>query len=299
VSETQNTVKRSAFGPSRRGEPRSDETSPVSEPALSHEAAHETGPNEIRVRRKAARRAYVGHKGLEKSGLDEQQIAQFLPLVHKIAKRAATYLRPPLTYEDLVSAGTVGLVKAARDYDPSFQAEFKTYAYIRIKGAILDELRGWAFIAPAVHKQIRKTAQLSVEITKQTGVPPTEAEIAEKLGVTVDEVHQTLDNARAQQFLSIDGSGENSLSLANILSDSQTKAPDEQFERAELIDRLAEAISRLDERQRQVILLYYQQHLTMKQIAKVFNITEPRVSQLHSSAIFNLSVKLRQTNDTG
>jgi RNA polymerase sigma factor for flagellar operon FliA len=289
VSETQNNIQQSAFG----------ETSPVGGPSLSLEAAKETGPDEIGVRRKAARRAYVGVKNPDKSGLDEQQIAQFLPLVHKIAQRAAAYLRPPLTYDDLVSAGTVGLVKAARDYDPSFQAEFKTYAYIRIKGAILDELRGWAFIAPAVHKQIRKTAQLSVEITKQTGVPPTEVQLAEKLGVTVDEVYQTLDNARAQQFLSIDGCGENSLSLTNILSDSQTKTPDEQFEQAELIERLAEAISRLDERQRQVILLYYQQHLTMKQIAKVFNITEPRVSQLHSSAIFNLSVKLRQENDTG
>jgi RNA polymerase sigma factor for flagellar operon FliA len=267
----------------------------IQPPPLELEAVQVTGE----VRRKAARRAYAGHKSSDKSGLDEPQIAQFLPLVHKIAQRAATYLRPPLTYDDLVSAGTVGLVKAARDYDPSFQAEFKTYAYIRIKGAILDELRGWAFIAPAVHKQIRKTAQLSLEITKQTGVPPTEAQLAEKLGVTLDEVYQTLDNARAQQFLSIDGCGENSLSLANVLSDSRTKTPEEQFERTELIDRLAVAISQLDERQRQVILLYYQQHLTMKQIAKVFNITEPRVSQLHSSAIFNLSVKLRQANDTG
>jgi RNA polymerase sigma factor for flagellar operon FliA len=264
-------------------------------PIALEAAAQESG----QVSRKAARRAYAGHKNPDKSGLDENQIAQFLPLVHKIAQRAATYLRPPLTYDDLVSAGTVGLVKAARDYDPSFQAEFKTYAYIRIKGAILDELRGWAFIAPAVHKQIRRTAQLSLEITKQTGVPPSEAELAEKLGVTLEEVYQTLDNARAQQFISIDGCGENSLSLANVLADSQTKTPDEQFEQAELIERLAEAISRLDERQRQVILLYYQQHLTMKQIAKVFSITEPRVSQLHSSAIFNLSVKLRQANDTG
>ena len=76
---------------------------------------------------KAARRAYAGQK---KRPLDEKQIAQFLPLVHKIAQRAATYLRPPLTYDDLVSAGMVGLVKAARDYDTSFNAEFQTYAYI-------------------------------------------------------------------------------------------------------------------------------------------------------------------------
>lgn len=273
----------------------SGENLPVGGASLAVEPVKEPGE----ARMKAARRAYAGGKNPDKPGFDEQQVAQFLPMVHKIAQRAASYLRPPLTYDDLVSAGTVGLVKAARDYDPSFQAEFKTYAYIRIKGAILDELRGWAFIAPAIHKQIRKTAELSMEITKQTGTSPSEAELAEKLGVTVDEVYQTLDSARAKQFLSIDGSGENSLSLANVLADSQTEPPDKQFEQAELIERLADAISRLDERQRQVILLYYQQHLTMKQIAKVFNITEPRVSQLHSSAIFNLSVKLRQEDDTG
>jgi RNA polymerase sigma factor for flagellar operon FliA len=203
---------------------------------------------------KAAKRAYAGQKT---KPLDEQQIAQFLPLVHKIAQRAASYLRPPLTYEDLVSAGTVGLVKAARDYDAAFNTEFQTYAYIRIKGAILDELRGWAFIPPAVNKQIRRTIDLSVEITKQTGNPPSETELAEKLGLTLAQVYETFENARAQ------------------------------------------AIQQLDQRQRQLILLYYQQHLTMKQIAELFCVTEPRVSQLHATALFNLSVKLRQWDDSG
>jgi len=245
---------------------------------------------------KAAHRAYAGQN---KKPLDEQQIAQFLPLVHKIAQRAAGYLRPPLTYDDLVSAGTVGLVKAARDYDPAFNAEFKTYAYIRIKGAILDELRGWAFIPPTVNKQIRRAMNLSVEITKQTGIPPTESELAEKLGLSIAQVYETLENARTQQFLSIDGCDENTPALANILAAPETKTPDQQFEQAELVDRLAGAIQQLDQRQRQLILLYYQQHLTMKQIAELFSITEPRVSQLHASALFNLSVQLRQLDDAG
>jgi RNA polymerase sigma factor for flagellar operon FliA len=246
---------------------------------------------------KAAKRAYAGQKNPDKSGLSEQQIAQFLPLVHKIAQRAAVYLRPPLTYEDLISAGAVGLVKAARDYDPSFQAEFKTYAYIRIKGAILDELRGWAFIPPNVNRQIRRTMDLSVEITRQTGSTPTEAELAEKLGVTIDEVFQTFDSARTQQFLSLQGFGPNSPALANVLAAPKTQTPDELIEHTELIEYLAKAISQLEDRQKQIILLYYQQHLTMKQIAEVFNVTEPRVSQLHAAALFNLSVQMRQYND--
>jgi len=248
---------------------------------------------------KVAKRAYDSQKKPAAPALDEQQIAQYLPLVHKIAQRAGTYLRPPLTYDDLVSAGTVGLVKAARDFDPSFNAEFKTYAYIRIKGAILDELRGWAFIPPNVNKQIRRTMDLTVEITKQTGVAPTETELAEKLGVTIDEVYQTLDNARAQQFLTLDGSGKETPALANILSEPDAQTPDVQLEQTELVEHLAQAIQQLEERQRQVILLYYQQHLTMKQIAEVFDVTEPRVSQMHAAALFSLFSKLRQFNDAG
>ena len=218
-------------------------------------------------------------------------------MVNKIVRQVVTYLKPPLSFEDLVSAGTVGLVKAARDFDPSHQAEFKTYAYIRIKGAVLDELRGWSFVPANLNKQIRNARQLSRKITEQTGCPPTDDELAEKLGISVDKLYETFENARAQHFVSLDGSGENQPPLGNILAADRTIAPDERVERAELIDKLAEAIRNLPQRQRQIVLLYYQQHLTMKEIAEVFDITESRVSQLHASALFNLSVKLRQWED--
>jgi RNA polymerase sigma factor for flagellar operon FliA len=239
----------------------------------------------------AARNAYDDQK---KELISNEQITQFLPMVHKIVQRVIKYIKHPLTYEDLVSAGTVGLVKAARDYDPSHQAEFKTYAYIRIRGAILDELRNWSFIPPTVDKQIRRATQVSLEITNHTGITPTDEELAEKLQITVDELYQVFENARAKFFVSIDSSTENSPPLGSSLATDDTTAPDQQFEQAELVDKLTKAIRQLNERQRQVILLYYQQQLTMKQIAEVFNITEPRVSQLHASALFNLSVKLRQ-----
>jgi RNA polymerase sigma factor for flagellar operon FliA len=140
---------------------------------------------------------------------------------------------------------------------------------------------------------------LSVEITKQTGISPTEAQLAEKLGVTIDEVYQTFDNARTQQFLSLHGFGQDTPALANVLASTATKTPDEQIEHNELIEHLAKAIQELDKRQREIILLYYQQHLNMKQIAELFNVTEPRVSQLHAAALFNLFMKLRQYDDAG
>ena len=241
-----------------------------------------------------ALRAYSGQK---RQAVENERITELLPMVPKIVQRVVAYLKPPLSFEDLVSAGTVGLVKAARDYDPSHQAEFKTYAYIRIKGAVLDELRGWSFVPANLNKQVHKALQLSQEITKQTGTAPTDAELAEKLGITVNKLYKTFENARAQNFVSIDGFGEDMSALRCVLAAADTIIPDEQVNRTELIDKLTEAIQQLTERHRQVILLYYQQHLKMKQIAEILKVTESRVSQLHASALFNLSVKLRQWKD--
>jgi RNA polymerase sigma factor for flagellar operon FliA len=244
-----------------------------------------------------ALRAYTVQKKSVHGEIENEQIAELLPMVHKIARQVITYLRPPLSFEDMISAGTVGLVRAARDFDPSHQAEFKTYAYIRIKGAILDELRGWSFIPANLRKRIRMAHQLSRKITEQTGTAPTDTELAERLGITVEELYETFENARAQHFISLDGFGEDAPVLSNLLTAAHPVPPEEKVEREELIDKLAEAIRQLSERHRQVILLYYQQQLTMKQIAEILEITESRVSQLHASALFNLSVKLRQWKD--
>jgi RNA polymerase sigma factor for flagellar operon FliA len=258
--------------------------------------------------RTAARRAYAGQK---QQIIDNDRIAELLPLVHNIVQRVVTYLKPPLSYEDLVSAGTLGLVKAARDYDPSFQAEFKTYAYIRIRGAILDELRNWSFVPANVDKQIRETLQASLEIIDRTGLTPTDTELAEKLDITIDHLYDIFESARAKHFVSIDhqaprasggggkghSSPEDAPPLGEFLAAENTSTPHDRVEKNELIEQLTEAVSNLDPRQRQIIILYYQQQLTMKQIAEVFNITEPRVSQLHASALFRLSLKLSQWKD--
>ena len=242
-------------------------------------------------------RAYSVQKKSVRGQIEDEQIAELLPMVHRIASRVVTYLKPPLTFEDMVSAGTVGLVRAARDFDPSHQAEFKTYAYIRIKGAILDELRGWSFMPENLRKRIRMVQQLSRKITEQTGTAPTDTELAEKLGITVEELYETFENARAQFFISLDAFDDDSPGLGNLLTSSHPVAPEEKIERQELIEQLTKAIRHLSEKQRQVILLYYHQQLTMKQIAEIIDITESRVSQLHAGALFNLSIKLRQWKD--
>jgi RNA polymerase sigma factor for flagellar operon FliA len=229
-----------------------------------------------------ALRTYSGQKC---QVLDKEQIIQLLPMVRKIAQRAVTYLRPPLSFEDLVSAGTIGLLKAARDYDASHHAEFKTYAYIRVKGAILDELRGLSL--------------LSRKITEQTGRAPADEQLAEKLEIPVEELYELFENARVQHFISIDHNGQERPALRDFLPAIGTVTPDNQIQQDELIAKLTEAIQQLEPSRRQIILFYYQHDLTMKQIAEIMNITESRVSQLHASALFNLSVRLRQWKDGG
>ncbi len=225
--------------------------------------------------------------------LDNDNIVQYLPMVKRIVQKVTTYIKPPLSYEDLVSAGTIGLIKAARDFDPSKQAQFDTYAYIRIKGAILDELRACSILPTNLNKQIKNAMETGRKITEQKGATPTDDELAKKLGITIEKLYETFINARTQNFVSIDAITQQYPALSDMLSDHNNTNPEQQLEQTELIDKLADAIMQLEERKRQIIILYYQQNLTMKQIAGLFDITESRVSQMHASAIFNLSVKLR------
>jgi RNA polymerase sigma factor for flagellar operon FliA len=246
-------------------------------------------PAEAVCLKAAARNAY----GEQKAPLcGDDLVAEFLPMVHKIVQRAVTYLRAPLSREDLVSAGLVGLLKAARDYDPSHEAEFQTYAYIRIRGAVLDELKADAFMPAAVNKQIREATKLRIDLMEKRGTAPSDEELAGKLQITVDKLYQLFNNARASHFLSFDQSYEDE-PLSNYLTAENSPDPSQHLQQGELVEQLAEAIAQLDERQRQIVVLYYQQELTMKQIAEVFGLTEPRVSQLHAKAIFSLSVKLK------
>ncbi len=200
-----------------------------------------------------AHRTYSSQK---QPSLESERIIGFLPMIHKIVRRVVTYIKPPLSYDDLISAGSVGLVKAARDYDPSQQAEFKTYAYIRVKGAILDELREWSFVPPTVDKQIRTTLQASLEITEQTGSAPSDEDLAEKLEITVDKLYQIFKNARAKHFVSIDSSRDELPTLASSLVAANTTTPMQQFEKTELLDKLIQAIRQLNKRERQSLLLY-------------------------------------------
>lgn len=237
-----------------------------------------------------AARVYSSHSRKQR---EDELIVKYLPLVHKIVNKIVTYLQPPLSKDDLVSAGTVGLVKAARDFDPSKDAEFKTYAYIRIRGAVIDELRSWSFAPANIKRQFDQAQEISSQMLEEQGTVPDDADLAGRLGMTTEKMYRMFETARARHFLSIHGADEESPMLGNLLSSGEAGVSDA-IEMEELIEKMTRVIQELPEKQRRIVVMYYQKELTMKQIAEVLEITESRVSQLHAAALFKLSVQLKE-----
>ena len=224
----------------------------------------------------------------------DRLIIEFLPMVQKIVHQVTSYLHPPLTREDLVSAGTIGLIRAARDFDPSHDAEFKTYAYIRIRGAVIDEFRALSFTPSSVKKQLKQDQKVINEMAEEDGQLLSDEQLAQKLGISVNEMYKVFVRARARHFLSIHGLNDDTPALGHSLVAENTERPFDRMEKAELVEKLARSIGKLKDNHRKVILLYYQKELTMKEIALVLKVTESRVSQLHAAALVELSLKLKQ-----
>lgn len=253
-------------------------------------AAGDPGPVPPEALRARANEAYARQC---RESLEEKLILDHLPLVRHIVQKVAAHLSRKVDVEDLISAGTVGLVKAARAYDANRDAEFKTYAYIRVRGAVIDELRGRSFIPSAMHRQIHQVQQAYQRFASENGRPPGDEELAAGLGMSTGQLYRILERARKQHFLSIHGLSEESPALGRFIPADRSMSPVAEAERNELLTRLSEAIQELPRRDRTILLLYYERDLTMKETAKVLGITESRVSQLHASALFKLAMKLR------
>ncbi len=265
--------------------------------ALSDNAAARSAASQFQAAAPTPEQAVRAYGAQMSRHRQDALIVQYLPLVHRIVQQVGAYLRPPLSRDDLVSAGTIGLVKAARDYDASKDAEFKTYAYIRIRGAVIDELRGWSFTPPTTKKLLDQVSAAADRHLQQHGTPASDEYIAKALGLTLDKLYQVYETARARHFLSISGGGSDddpAPALGNILAADGEHLPEDRLAREELQQALAGAIETLPEKQRHIILLYYHRQLTMKQVSEVMDLTESRISQLHAAALFKLSAQLKQ-----
>jgi len=227
-----------------------------------------------------------------RKSMEEQWILAHLPLVKHLVAKVVGNVGRSTDREDLISAGTLGLVKAAQSFDPSRDVAFKTYAYIRIRGSIIDELRGRSFVPSTVHRQIRTIQETYRNITADDGTPPTDEELAVVVGIPLEKMYKVLEEARRQNFISIHGLSDDKPVIQNLVPQIREPGPDKQAERNEMLSVLSQAIAELPKRDRYLLLLYYDRDLTMKEIAEVLSLTESRVSQLHASALFKLSMKL-------
>lgn len=238
-------------------------------------------------------RAYAATR---QPGLREKLLLQYAPLVKYVVNRMAVRLPSGWEYEDLLSTGVVGLIEAADRYDPERGTSFECYAVSRIRGAIIDHLRTQGVISRSAVRRAKYVEDVLAYLETELGRPAQEEEVAAYLGIDVATLRQQIE-ATAPTILSLDWSppGEDgeTLSLADSIPDQSSPDPLAQLEDEETLESLAEAIGELPERERMVVSLYYHDGLTMKEIGRVLDITESRVSQIHSRAVLRLRGKLR------
>jgi RNA polymerase sigma factor for flagellar operon FliA len=216
-------------------------------------------------------------------------VQQYLPLVGSILGRLAMTLPEHVDQDDLQSAGLVGLLQALRNYDPGSGNSFETYARVRIRGAMLDELRRMDWVPRTVHEKARKIQAIMAELEQRLGRTPTEAQVAKAMNLSVTDYAKLLDEVRPAAFVCLDAvsSCENgdTNSLYEVVADTSEEGPAEQTSQRELKQVVLERLKELPEIQRKVLALYYGEDLHLREIAEVFGLTESRICQIHSQAI--------------
>jgi RNA polymerase sigma factor for flagellar operon FliA len=219
----------------------------------------------------------------------ERLILEHLPQVRLIARRIQERLPESIALEDLISTGVIGLISAIDNFDPSHNVKLKTYAEYKIRGAILDSLRGLDW-APRQKRRRAKQIEAAICVAEQRlKRSPTEEEIAAELKIPLEEYHEWLVEIRGLNIGSLEAAAsEGGKDLLQYLPDEGERLPSAVLERAELERLLAEGIERIPEMERKVLALYYREELTLREIAQIVKLHESRISQLKSQALLRL-----------
>ena len=226
----------------------------------------------------------------------EALIREHLPLVKYLAGRMIVHLPPQVELDDLISYGIFGLMEAIRRYDPSRGVKFETYAYTRIRGAMLDGLRAMDWVPQGLRRRAREVEACYRRLESRLGRPAEDEEVAAELGMTPAEFAELLQELARTTVVSLDdllpGESEEPASVLERLADPGAADPLAAATLADLKERLARALAELPERERLIVTLYYYEGLTVKEIAAVLGVSPSRVSQLHTRAILRLRARL-------
>jgi RNA polymerase sigma factor for flagellar operon FliA len=202
-------------------------------------------------------------------------------------------LPPHIDPEDLFSAGLVGLLNAVRNFNPSGGSSFDSYARVRIRGAVFDELRRLDWIPRSVHDKARKVQAAMAELEQRNGAPASAVEVAAALNLSVAQYEDLLDEIRPATFVCLDSAGgseseEEEGSRYESIADETQPDPSDEAARREMAERIAERLEELPEVQRKVLALYYFEGMRLREIAEAFRVTESRICQIHSQAILSI-----------
>ena len=231
--------------------------------------------------------------------LRDRLIVMYSPLVKYVAGRLGSGLPAHVDENDLVSYGLLGLIGAIERFDPNRDIKFETYAIARIKGSIIDELRAMDWVPRSVRSRARDIERAIGELERKLHRAPTDEEIANKVGLTQEELGDSLTEISRSSIAALDelwtissGGGGDQVALIDTIEDTQGPEPQSELAATELKEALGEAIARLPEREKLVVTLYYYEELTLREIGEVLGVTESRVSQLHTKAILRLKARL-------
>ncbi len=223
----------------------------------------------------------------------DDTVAQHAPLVKRIAYHLMSRLPPSVQADDLIQAGMIGLLEASRNYDATQGASFETYAGIRIRGAMLDEIRKNDWAPRSVHRKARKVAEAVRMIENIKGRDARDSEVAGILEISLDEYHQMLQDASGYLVMSFEDMGVDDEAVASQFADKNPGIL-EGLQRDDFKKSLSEAVAGLPERERLVMALYYDEELNLREIGAVLGVSESRVSQIHSQALIRLQARLSQ-----
>lgn len=225
----------------------------------------------------------------------DQLISEYLPYVKRIVHRIAVHLPSTIDIDDLMNVGVIGLIQSVDRYDPKRDNKFMTYAAFRIKGAVLSELRSRDFLSRSNRRKIRDLENTYLKLEQKLGREVEDVEVAQEMKVNVEQVYRTKQMSSIS-FISFEELGYSSRDEKEKLMSYLVEDDDALTltRLKEIKEAVASAIEQLPEKERLVISLYYLEELTMKETGKVLNITESRVSQIHSQAVRRLRAKLRK-----